>query len=217
MATLSQIKIGQITYNICDVPTLNNLKSIKSSVDQINTKINQINYNKSTGLNMNRIYIPNYSISLASGSSATGNILTFNLPSKPAYGVWWINGLVNFNGDGKNPTSTSDSATVDGRLVYKSPGATSWSYWDRQVLTTLLYRQAQTCQLKCTPNTISALNTNAQFAFQFSHSNAGRKSARTCNASGWIILIWSDPYPTSKTFSATTNTSTPSTTTVKYS
>lgn len=201
MATLSQIKVGQITYDICDVPTLNNLKSIKSSVDQINTKIDQINYNKSTGLQMNRFNFVSKSESIANNGTGSGYPLTMSLPSYPFIGIYWINGEIAFAGTGNNPKTMSDTALVEGRIVIKnSSSITGWTRWDYQYMYTLVYRNEQKCQVKNAPNLISECPNGRLFAFEYKHNNT-RALARTCSSSGWINIIWSDPYPTTKTFS----------------
>lgn len=201
MATLSQIKVGQITYDICDVPTLNNLKSIKSSVDQINTKIDQINYNKSTGLQINRFNFVSKSESIANNGTGRGYSLTMSLPSYPFIGIYWVNGTIGFAGTGHNPKTMGDTALVEGRIVIKnSSSITSWTRWDYQYMYTLVYRNEQRCQLSNAPNLISECPNGRLFAFEYKHNNT-RALARTCSSSGWINIIWSDPYPTTKTFS----------------
>lgn len=214
MATLSQIKVGQITYDICDVPTLNNLKSIKSSVDQIDAKMNQINYNKSTGLQINRFNFVSKSESIANNGTGQGYPLTMSLPSYPFYGVFWINGTIGFGGTGNNPKATSDTALVEGRIVVKnSSSITSWTRWDYQYMYTLVYRYEQRCQLRNTPNLISECPNGRLFNFEYHHNNT-RALARTCSCSGHVNIIWSDPYPTTKTFS---RSATSTSATVTYS
>ena len=214
MATLSQIKVGQITYDICDVPILNNLKSIKSSINQINTKINQINYNKSTGLQMNRFNFVSKSESIANNGTGRGYPLTMSLPSYPFIGIYWVNGTIAFNGTNNAPKATSDTALVEGRMVVKnSSSVVNWSRWDYQFMNTLVYRNEQRCQLKNTPNLISECPNGRLFNFEYHHNNT-RALARTCSCSGWVNIIWSDPYPTTKTFS---RSATSTSATVTYS
>lgn len=214
MATLSQIKVGQITYDICDVPTLNNLKSIKSSVDQIDTKMNQINYNKGTGLQINRFNFVSKSESIANNGTGQGYPLTMSLPSYPFIGIYWVNGTIAFNGTNNAPKATSDTALVEGRMVVKnSSSVVNWSRWDYQFMNTLVYRNEQRCQLKNTPNLISECPNGRLFNFEYHHNNT-RALARTCSCSGWVNIIWSDPYPTTKTFS---RSATSTSATVTYS
>ena len=211
MATLSQIKVGNITYDICDANNKNILSNINSELtiinnqlDTINSNLEKVNLNNASGLNYNRFSMPSLaSTSVASGSYKDASAITWNLGTnsinKPAFGVFIIQGAFVFD--------TADGGSwlrVQATIRNRAKSSDSWGNWDTEVHETYKNNQYK-LKLENTWTPMTAISTNQQQCLSCYHQNANG-NARTCSCSGYITILWSKANDDTKTFSFSNNT-----------
>ena len=214
MATLSQIKVGNITYDICDANTRNLYPQVNTLIEtttekisDINSNLEKINLNKGSGLNFNKIAIPSRSGSCAKEATFGGYEITWNLPDKPAFGAFIIQGYFKFENPG---SSIGTWASTIPSIQNRTSSSASWTNWDSEVHVTYTNGQ-QELMLENTWSSITGVSTGQQQRLAC-YQNNEKSIARNVACNGYVTILWSKANNDTKTFSESGST----TKTIKY-
>ena len=75
-STVSQVKIGETTYDLADIAARDSISQINNQLSVINNRLSQINFNRTAGLCFSRVSIPNYTATVAHATQSGGYTIT---------------------------------------------------------------------------------------------------------------------------------------------
>lgn len=198
-STVSQVKIGETTYDLADIAARDSISQINNQLSVINNRLSQINFNRTAGLCFSRVAIPNYSVSVAHNTQSGGYTITWSLARKPNIGIMGIHAIAQFGTvDGGNWIRQQPS------IQNRASTSVGWSNWDYIARET--YKNAvQRLMIDNTPTPISSLSTGQQQRIGYYHSNE-KGNSRSCSGEGYVWIIWTNTYPNTGNFTESGST-----------
>ena len=198
-STVSQIKIGETTYDLADIAARDSIAQINNQLSVINNRLSQINFSRTAGLCFSRVAIPNYTVTVANATQSGGYSITWSLARKPNIGIMGIHAVVEFG-------------TVDGgtwirqqpSIQNRASSSASWGNWDYIARET--YKNAtQRLLIDNTPTPFTSLSTGQQQRIGYYHNNE-KGNSRSCSGSGNVWMIWTNTYPNTGNFTESGST-----------
>lgn len=189
MADISQIKIGNTTYDICDTTARNSIPSTKNNVEITKYK---------------RFDLAPKTISSAACSTVHyGNYAQFTLPSYPTWGLLYVDGEGYFVAT--TQYSNSDPHKVwywtEVSIEYRAQSTDSWSPWQKKKHESYLaWQQFQWVYDGFSP--IASRATGHQICIGGCHNNYGSKYTRDLRFTGHICILYGQPASSTKDFTS---------------